>query len=810
MSLNLLITALVNALLSVFLYAAEKKTAFKKMPYKAKQLLYGVLFGAVAVFSSTSLGGVNIGGAVINVRDAAPLCAGLIFGVPAGVIAGVIGGAFRYVAPVWNIAGTYTQLACSVSTVMAGVIAGVLRKFMFDDKKPTWLYGIGIAMITEVLHMLMIFFTNMNDVSTAFNFVKSCTLPMVIGNGIAVGSAILFVSLIGKEKFNLHKTQKQISQTFQMWLLICIIIAFALTSVFTSVLQTRMSETETKSVIEINLGDVYSDILDASDENLINKTMQVTEEYLLGGNLKQLAEKYNVTEVNIIDENGIISDSNNEAYIGYNMASGEQSAEFLVLLDGEKQQYVQEYRPTSYDDTTLRKYGAVALNSGFLQVGYDASQFGNDVDAFVGKVAKNRHIGNSGFVVICNEDFNIITEDSEHYGENLVSLGIWIDTEKTPEGEIFQANVNGVPHLLAYHFAEGYYIVGAIPLNEAMYMKELSVYVNVFMEMFIFAALFVLIYFLIKKIVIDNIKKINRTLSEITEGNLNVTVDVRSNEEFASLSDDINSTVSTLKRYIAEAAARIDKELEFAKQIQCSSIPTVFPKNDKFKLYAQMLTAKEVGGDFYDFYMINDNTAAFLIADVSGKGIPAAMFMMKAKAIIKDLAESGTELFEVFKKANEKLCENNEAGMFVTAWMGILNLTTGVVDFVNAGHNPPLVKHKNGQFEYLKTRSGMFLGGMEGLKYKKNEIRLSDGDIIYLYTDGVTEAVNKDNELYGENRLANVVNSAANITPEKLCNLVKNDVDSFAGDTPQFDDITMLCLKYGKTDETEGVSNERA
>ena len=296
--------------------------------------------------------------------------------------------------------------------------------------------------------------------------------------------------------------------------------------------------------------------------------------------------------------------------------------------------------------------------------------------------------------------------------------------------------------------------------------------------------------------IINNLKKINDTLGRITEGDLNVIVDVRSNEEFSSLSDDINSTVTTLKRYIAEAAARIDKELEYAKQIQLSALPTNFPKNEEYGIYAQMIAAKEVGGDFYDFYKLSDTTVAFLAADVSGKGIPAAMFMMTAKTIIKDLAESGRAVNDIFTKANEKLCENNESGMFVTAWMGILDLTTGNVQFANAGHNPPLLKRADGTFEYLKTRAGFVLAGMEGVRYRIGEMTLNPGDRLFLYTDGVPEATNAENKLYGEDRLINFINQNASAEAEKLLPALKNNIDEFVGEAPQFDDITMLMLDY--------------
>lgn len=796
MILKLLIPVLCNAVLAVLLYMTEKKTTFGKANKWLKQCIIGILFGALAAFSTEY--GVDVGGAIMNVRDASPICAGLIFGAPAGIISGVIGGAYRWLAVFWG-AGEYTRLACSVSAVLAGCIAALLRKYMFDDKKPSWIYGLGIGMVCEVLHMLMIFVTNMNDANRAFTFVESCTLPMVLANGIAVGLAVMAVSILGREKLKFHKEQKQISQTFQFWLFICIVIAYFVTSGFTYVLQTGMSGKETESVININLEDVHKDITDASDENLLKITRTVRSEYLSDDTpLYILCERYNVKGINIVDQNGIITDSTLKEFIGYDMASGEQSAEFLVLLDGEEE-FVQKYQPLSIDESISRKYAGVRLpDGGFIQVGYDAEQFQKDIDAHVIEVTKNRHIGNNGFVAICDENLNIVIDRSDYSGKNLNTIGVSIDTDVTSENTVFEAEIYGKPYFLAYTFAEGYYIIGAIPKSEAMFMRNVSIYVSIFMEILIFAALFTLIYFLIKKVIIDNLRKINGTLAEITDGNLNVTVDVRTNEEFASLSDDINQTVSTLKRYIAEAAARIDKELEFAKQIQYSALPSVFPpypNRKDFEIYAHMITAKEVGGDFYDFYMLGDSTLAFMIADVSGKGIPAAMFMMQAKTIIKDLAESGLELPEVFATANKKLCENNDAGMFVTAWMGILDLKTGRLKFVNAGHNPPLVRQADGEFAYLKARSGMVLAGMDGIKYRQNELQLTPGDQIFLYTDGVTEATDKNNQLYGEERLLETVNRNIVMDTRKLCEAVKSDVDQFVGEAPQFDDITMLSVE---------------
>lgn len=812
MFLRLTVTALYNTFLAILIYIAENKTSFGKLSYRNKQLIIGILFGGMAVFASTNAAGVDIGdGTIMNVRDAAPLCAGLIFGAPAGIISGIIGGVFRYISAFYGITGTYTQLACSISTILVGFIAAGLRKFMFDNKKPGVLYGLGIGMVCEVIHMLMIFFTNTNDPTTAFNFVKQCSLPMILCNGVSVGIAVLIISLIGKKKTLIHSEKKYISSTFQIWLFICIAIAYLLTGTYTYVLQSQMSNTETESIIETNIDDVNQDIIDTSDENLLSKTEKIKIEYMLSTDkspefLNSLAKKYDIAELHIVNKKGIIENSNDSKYLGFDMSSGEQSSEFLVLLNGSRDSYVQKYQPHSYDKNISRKYGALTLpDGGFLQVGYDADEFRKDIDNTVSKIANNRHVGNNGFIVICDDKWNIVSEGLENKNKDLFNSTIEINPDKNKEKSIFGIRLNNVPYLCEYEFAEGYYIVGAIPEAEALYMRDVSIYLSSFMEIIIFSMLFLLVYFLIKKLIIDNLIQVNHALSKITEGDLDVIVDVRTNEEFASLSDDINSTVSTLKKYISDAESRIDAELEFAKQIQHSALPSVFPpypNRKEFDIYAQMDTAKEVGGDFYDFYMLDDSTIAFLIADVSGKGIPAAMFMMKAKAIIKDLAESGLGADEIFTLANQKLCENNETGMFVTAWMAIVNLKTGIMSIVNAGHNPPVIRHKDGNFAYKKLRAGFVLAGMDGIKYKKTEIQLSPGDQIYLYTDGVTEATDKNHQLYGDDRLIEFLNLLGETDTKSICESVKSDVDDFVGDAPQFDDITMVCfsLNFIKSD----------
>ena len=802
--MRLLVPMLLNCLLVLAVYLAEKYVPSKKVPYIAKQIVIGILFGGVSAFASGY--GMNWLGTVVNVRDAAPLSAGLIFGAPAGIISGLIGGLYRWFSVYW-CGGTYTQLACSAATILAGLMAAGLRKLMFDNKKPTVVYGICIAVVCEVIHLIMIFLTNMDDSSYAFEFVKGATIPMILGNAIAVGLAVKIVSKLSREKSGRTKGSERIAHTFQRWLLACILIAYFVTSTFTYILQNGIVRIETQDVFITAMGDVEKDIKDKSDVQLLSIAEQVRQEYEQDPeiSLDALAEKYGIKEINIVSSDGIIVNSTEADVINtYDMNSKAQSKKFVDAMRVQDA-FVQQYSPRGKDESVWRKYAAVNLSGdGFIQVGYDAEQFHRMLNEFVVDVTKNRHVGTSGFVAVCDDKLNLVI-DNDYAGMHISAIGIYPPLEMSLGNDatsLYYANVvDGITELserymYVFRFVEGYCIIAAMPEAEAMFMRDASIYTSVYMQVLIFATLFVFIYILIKRVIINNLKKINDTLARITQGDLDVTVDVRSNEEFASLSDDINSTVATLKQYIAEAAARIDKELEYAKQIQLSALPTNFPKGDDYSIYAQMIAAKEVGGDFYDFYKLSDTTVAFLAADVSGKGIPAAMFMMTAKTILKDLAERGLPVNEIFTQANEKLCENNESGMFVTAWMGILDIATGQLTFANAGHNPPLLKRADGSFEYLKTRAGFVLAGMEGIRYCAGELTLNTGDRLFLYTDGVTEATNAANELYGEERLQVFMNQNSAEDAAELLTALKANIDEFVGEAPQFDDITMLLLDY--------------
>jgi len=261
---------------------------------------------------------------------------------------------------------------------------------------------------------------------------------------------------------------------------------------------------------------------------------------------------------------------------------------------------------------------------------------------------------------------------------------------------------------------------------------------------------------------------------------------------FAFLATRLIDLVMRLKDFIAAEKERVQKDMAMATTIQRSSLPVVYPDTDHFKIFALMDTAREVGGDFYDFTSFPDGRELFLIADVSGKGVPAALFMMKARATVRAAVAETSTLAEAITLANDRLAAENDANMFVTAWIGLLDPATGVVEYVNAGHNLPVVRHADGSVEWLESKRALVLAAMDGIPYKSQTVQLKAGDSILLYTDGVTEAVDPSEALYGDDRLLETVRKAG---PDFVA-AVRADVDVFANGAEQADDITMLALDY--------------
>ena len=286
-------------------------------------------------------------------------------------------------------------------------------------------------------------------------------------------------------------------------------------------------------------------------------------------------------------------------------------------------------------------------------------------------------------------------------------------------------------------------------------------------------------------------------------------------EEFLQMQQEINRTrialnrqMDTIRRMEREQMElenqkkereRMIQELSMAREIQRNALPHMFPPfpdRKEIDLFASMDPARDVGGDFYDFFFIDDDHLCLLIADVSGKGIPAAMFMMVAKRMLEESVRTQPEVSQALQKTNEVLIKDNEAKMFVTVWLGILEISTGILNAANAGHEFPVIRKNGSYFDLYKDKHGFVIGGMSGIRYREYRVQLEPGDKIFVYTDGVTEATAENGAMFGINRTVAALNTCGEGSPKEIIQTMRDTVDAFVGEAEQFDDLTMMCLEY--------------
>lgn len=319
-----------------------------------------------------------------------------------------------------------------------------------------------------------------------------------------------------------------------------------------------------------------------------------------------------------------------------------------------------------------------------------------------------------------------------------------------------------------------------------------------------FCAFGAVLAFIFSAHIVKPIRLLTERVSKVDGDNLDFTWELKNKDETAVLAASFFDMTKKMKQYIqniTEITAekeRIGAELNVATKIQADMLPKIFPAfpdRTEFDVYATMDPAKEVGGDFYDFFLVDDDHLAIVIADVSSKGVPAALFMVIAKTLIKNHAMGLESLGDVFYKVNNQLCEGNDEGMFVTAWMGVLTISTGSFEYVNAGHNPQLLMYED-TYDWIHAQPGFVLAGLEGIPYTSDQLQLKHGSRIFLYTDGVTEAQNTQHELFGEDRLLESLAKNGKLPLEQMLAGVRADIDTFVGEAEQFDDITMLAFEF--------------
>ncbi len=823
---QLIMLAVAPTVLVAALYLVDTRTRFARLPYFARQIIWGVLFGCIVMFSMQIH--VEYGDAGYTIRNSIILLCGLIFGGPTGIIAGTMTALGTLLFLDFN--DYYFYYAMIAICFLAGVIAAVFRKYIFNNEIPAAQYGLILGPLQEILYLLLSMLAKKSEIRDAFYFIEFSEMIDILLHTAAITLALFVVSRLAKRKKKSEhmkkksehsEKKKHIMQIFQQMMLFFVIIIFVVAGIYTYVIQSALIQSDTKQQLTLSIQDIENDITDAINDDLIvlsDKIAKAIEDgrewhnEIVQSYLQELADAYEVAEINLVDKNGIIACSSNSDNIGYDMRDGEQSSEFMVLLDdmvkddiNGREAYAQSYQPVSNNPDISRKYCAVTMDDGgFLQVGYDTEQFQEDVDSRVSSLTRNKRIDEYGYILVCDENMKIKSSLYEDMlGKTIADIGIDFQPDKVKEMEEFERELGGESKAyMMYKMSEGYYIIAVRLAEEADLSRNMTVVIQISIEIIVCFAIFFAVFFIIRRYLVKDLEKVNDSLAEIADGNLDVVVDARGNQEFAELSDDINQTVDTLKKYIHEANIRIDKELAVAKRIQYQMLPAdevVIPDDGQFDLAGCMFTAKEVGGDFYDYFPVGENRVAVVIADVSGKGIPAALFMMTTKTLIKNLLLNGRNPAEALELANAELCANNSAKMFVTAWVGILDYEQDILTFANAGHNPPLFKKSSeNEFTYLdfkKYKRSIMLGIRKKIKYYENKIRFSRNDILYLYTDGVTEAASTQNELFGEDRLKRCLDENADLEVGELLECVRSEVENFTGEAEQFDDITMVVLK---------------
>ncbi|MCR4907803.1 MAG: SpoIIE family protein phosphatase [Lachnospiraceae bacterium] len=503
------------------------------------------------------------------------------------------------------------------------------------------------------------------------------------------------------------------------------------------------------------------------------------------------------SERNIVSPEGVIMASSEPRNVGFDLHSDPRLSEFLCLLDGSTDFYFQNLGTSPINGTQMIYFGArMPQYGGFILNGQNREDYGRERESDLASSNIYGKIGRTGYFLLINKDNKIVCSPGGiHNGEILTLSG---RTDKAARsGKIIKEDVFGVPSYVRVLPDTDDYIVATYPLSEAWAPLIAEILVLLTVYAVVFTILFILINRLITRHVIRGVVSLDNSLSKITDGDLEEKADFRDSLEFDELSDGINYMVDRMKGLIKDAEERINAELALAASIQTSFLPREFPDRDEFGLFASMIPAKEVGGDFYDFFFIDRDHLALVIGDVSGKGIPAALFMVMVKDKLRhSVLKYGTDVAAAAREVNAQLCRENDAMFFVTVWLGVFTVSTGHTDYVDAGHNYPAIYRSGEKFTLEDDVHCLPLAALEEAVFEAGSFELFPGDILFLYTDGVTEANDPGGKLFGENRMLEALNEDASLPPEAIDAAVRASVAEFSGDAPQYDDTTTLVFRY--------------
>jgi serine phosphatase RsbU (regulator of sigma subunit) len=580
------------------------------------------------------------------------------------------------------------------------------------------------------------------------------------------------------------------------------------------------AKSRTEDFVRYSLQSINSIVQSRMDYNLKNSTIMTADYYdgLIAENgpdypgSAELNEEmwesveYDIySEQDIVDHNGIIISSSDDANIGYDMSSNPGSAEFMCLLDGGTDVMIRDMEPRDPDGTVMKYCGAPLREyGGFLFLGFNTEEYDIYKDKSIDMQIENSKVGRNGYYLRVNGEGTI---------ESCTDAGLIGKKAELPRevrflagsGRVIQGDVYGVKSYVGAVADGDDYIVSVYPAFEAWETWNVLMVAILVIYAVVLTILFLMIRRLMTGQILQGVYSINGSLGRITEGDLDEKADFRNSIEFDELSDGINQTVDRLKKLIKEAEGRIDAELALAAKIQAAFLPhefPAFPDREEFELYADMTPAKEVGGDFYDFFLVDQDHLALVMADVSGKGLPAALFMAASKDKIRhSVMKHGTDVAEAMREVNTNLIKENEAKLFVTVWLGVFTISTGHMDYVDAGHEYPAISRGGEEFIAEEDVHSAPVAARKKTIFEAGSFEMRPGDILYLYTDGVTEANDPEGKMFQRSGMLDALNRyrSGDSSVEDIDAGVREAIAGFAGEAPQFDDTTTLVFRYRGT-----------
>lgn len=610
-------------------------------------------------------------------------------------------------------------------------------------------------------------------------------------------------------------------KTFLKWLFFFIVTVFIVTLAISFYIQTRHAYQNAERVILLKIDDA-SHLMRISSENVKEIEETTKNNALIKARIfarliqldptalketkkfEAIRKLLDVDELHVSNEKGILTNSIPKRYEGYDMHWAEQSSAFIPALTDPTFELAQNIRGKGISSFEKFQYVGVARRdkTGLVQIGYKPDRLLNAMKWIdLRELADSFRIGKTGFLLVYR-DKTLIN------GQARRKLGIEADDLQV--GQLFNITINNIKYLGYARRINEFLYAGFIPQSEIFISRTSLMTFIILTNFFLFTLVFILVSFLLQKVVIKDISRINRSLDRITQGNLNERIEVDTTEEFTALSKGINATVTALKAANQEMAAKIDSELRLAKMIQTASLPketSPFPRHHEFGIFGVTEPAETIGGDFYDYILTDDDHLTFLVADVSNKGIPAALLMMKSKTLFENLIVSNLKVNEILSRANDLFCrQNNETAMFVSVLLCQLEISTGKLFCANAGHCPPVVKKEGKSFEFWHIPSGLALGILPDQKYVATTFCLKPEDQLVLYSDGVINAINGNEEPFGEDRLLSALNNPLmqDLDVSQFPGVFNNILSRFTCGVEQADDVTVLNFVYhGASEKSE-------